>query len=397
MNRLLLAVSVCLMTTGSAIAQTSVYRRVQVQPQAAPQYQTRYIQRVFYIGAPGRQRRVVQTYAQKYIPQYVTQTGRCCPVQTGLVSNSPVNATPVDRMAPTNGELPLPGQGPVIEAPGVTDSAPVDSEPSDAPAPPMEPKQTPAVTDAAMPESKPEQKPEMAPELTPTPETTPEPIPIPEAAAPSQPKAAAATKASTDKPKSKKGKKFISLFDGKTLKGWKKTEFGGEGDVEVEDGVLVLSEGADMTGVHTERKLPKMNYEIEFDAQRIEGSDFFVGLTFPVEKKFCSLIMGGWGGGVCGLSSIDGYDASENPTTSYQQFKKGQWYHVRLRVTKAKIEAWIDKDKIVDQTTTNRDLSVRFEVEASQPLGFASYQTIAGLKNIKLRPVNKPDSPPEKD
>lgn len=187
----------------------------------------------------------------------------------------------------------------------------------------------------------------------------------------------------------------IRLFDGKSLQGWKKTEFGGEGDVEVDDGVLILGEGADMTGVHTDRKLPRVNYEVELDAQRIEGSDFFVGFTFPVKDKYCSLILGGWGGGVCGLSSIDGYDASENPTTSYQEFRKGQWYHVRLRVTADKIEAWLDKQKLVDQTITKRELSIRFEVEPSRPFGFATYQTIAGLKNIKLRKVDKPDSPPE--
>ena len=40
-----------------------------------------------------------------------------------------------------------------------------------------------------------------------------------------------------------------SLFDGKTLAGWKETNFGGEGEVRVEDGAIVLERGNDMTGI----------------------------------------------------------------------------------------------------------------------------------------------------
>ena len=38
-------------------------------------------------------------------------------------------------------------------------------------------------------------------------------------------------------------------------------------------------------------------------------------------------------GGVVGLSSIGGFDASENETTQFVEFKNGQWYKIRLRVT----------------------------------------------------------------
>ena len=65
---------------------------------------------------------------------------------------------------------------------------------------------------------------------------------------------------------------------------------------------------------------------------RVEGSDFFVGLTFPVRDSHASLIVGGWAGSVVGISSIDGRDASENETTEVMKFKNGQWYKFRLRV-----------------------------------------------------------------
>jgi hypothetical protein len=107
--------------------------------------------------------------------------------------------------------------------------------------------------------------------------------------------------------------------------------------------------------------------------------------------------LGGWGGGTVGLSSIDGYDASENSTSSYKEFENGRWYKVRLRVTKDKIEAWIDKDKIVDFTIGQRDLSIRIEVEESKPLGIATWRTTGAVRKIEIRPVTEPDSPPEKE
>ena len=71
-----------------------------------------------------------------------------------------------------------------------------------------------------------------------------------------------------------------SLFDGKTLDGWAATEFGGEGDVYVEDGSIILGFGSPLTGVTYKGSHPKTNYEIRLDAMRMEGSDFFCGLTF---------------------------------------------------------------------------------------------------------------------
>ncbi|HUG92752.1 MAG TPA: DUF1080 domain-containing protein [Planctomycetaceae bacterium] len=185
------------------------------------------------------------------------------------------------------------------------------------------------------------------------------------------------------------GQKWISLFDGKTLDGWKVSKFGGEGPVTVEDGRILLGFGSDLTGIHTDRKLPKINYEVDVEAMRVDGSDFFCGLTFPVKDDPCSLIIGGWGGGVCGLSSLDRLDASENETTTYREFKKGQWYKVRLRVMENRIQAWLDDKEIVDVDTTGRRLSIRYEVEPSRPFGFASWQTTAALRNIRIRELSE--------
>ncbi len=106
--------------------------------------------------------------------------------------------------------------------------------------------------------------------------------------------------------------------------------------------------GDGCTGVTWKKAFPRSDYEVSLDAKRIAGTDFFCGMTFPVGKNFCSLIIGGWGGGTVGLSSIDGKDASENETTSIRNFETNRWYHIRLVVTEEFIRAWVDSAKVVD-------------------------------------------------
>jgi hypothetical protein len=203
-----------------------------------------------------------------------------------------------------------------------------------------------------------------------------------------------ATTATKSKPciaiSNQKGVTERKLFDGKTIKGWKVTNFGGEGDVTTEKGNLVLDFGSFMTGVTYagEDNLPSSNYEVILEAQRVDGTDFFCGLTVPYHDSHFSLIVGGWGGGVVGISSIDGYDASENETTEYIPFKKGIWYCIRLRVTDEKIEAWIDDKQIVNCKTKGRKLTTRVEVDLSKPFGIAAFDTRAALRNIRLRTWN---------
>src|SRR5690606_25452467 len=104
------------------------------------------------------------------------------------------------------------------------------------------------------------------------------------------------------------------LFDGKTLAGWKVTDFAGHGEVHVKDGVLRIEMGAGLGGVTYTNPVPKLDYEVTLQARKIAGGDFFCGLTVPVRDSHCTLIVGGWGGGLVGISSIDGMDASENET-----------------------------------------------------------------------------------
>jgi hypothetical protein len=179
------------------------------------------------------------------------------------------------------------------------------------------------------------------------------------------------------------------LFDGKTLRGWEITNFGPQGPVYVSGGEIILGMGDGCTGVTWKRDFPTTNYEVSLDAMRVEGNDFFCGMTFPVGKDPCTLIVGGWGGTTVGLSSIDGMDASENITTTLMKFEKKHWYHICLTVTETDIKAMIDSLKVVDFKTGNNKLSIRPEVELSKPFGITSWMTTAAIRNIRVKRIEK--------
>jgi hypothetical protein len=194
------------------------------------------------------------------------------------------------------------------------------------------------------------------------------------------------------------GAQWQSLFDGKSLQGWRETPFTGRGRVSVEKGAIRIGPGGPLTGVTWTGSFPRSNYEIRLEAARLEGNDFFASLTFPVKDSFCTWVLGGWGGDIVGLSSLDDWDASENETRSYFNFENGRWYALRLRVTDDRITAWIDEDPVVNVVITGRSIDLRFgEIKLSAPLGFASYATAGGLRKIEYRllgPVTSSDSPP---
>lgn len=179
------------------------------------------------------------------------------------------------------------------------------------------------------------------------------------------------------------------IFDGKTLQGWEITNFGPQGPVYVSGDQIILGMGDGCTGITWKGDFPVTNYEVSLDAMRVDGNDFFCGITFPVGKDPCTLIIGGWGGTTVGLSCIDGKDASENSTTTLIKFTTKQWYHISLRVTDTEIKAMIDSTTVVDFITGNNRLSIRPEVELSKPFGIASWRTTAAIRNIRVKQINQ--------
>src|SRR5262245_49024401 len=182
------------------------------------------------------------------------------------------------------------------------------------------------------------------------------------------------------------------LFDGKSLEGWKQSDFVGSGKVHVKDGAIVLESGSSMTGITFAGKdFPKVDYEVSFEAKKIAGRDFFCTTTFPVGEDYCSFVVGGWGGTTVGLSSIDSEDASSNETNKSKEFNRDQWYRVRLRISKPKIEAWIDDEKMVDLETADRRISIRIECRASCPFGICTWETSGAVRDLQVRQLTEAD------
>ncbi len=178
------------------------------------------------------------------------------------------------------------------------------------------------------------------------------------------------------------------------LKNFKPIQFGGEGEVRVEDGVLNLDMGT-MTGVVYTGNIGELlgedleNYEITLDAMRVEGIDIFLGLTFPVGKVgHVSLVLGGWAGVVNGISNLDNFNASENKTTTYKEngYEPKQWYKVRVRVTTDKIECWLDDQQIVNVNRADyKTYDTHGMVTDSKPLGLFTYETWGAYRDLKVR------------
>jgi len=180
------------------------------------------------------------------------------------------------------------------------------------------------------------------------------------------------------------------MFDGKSLAGWKESDFLGAGKVTVENGIITIGSGV-LTGITwagATLPFPAAGYEVRIEASRIKGNDFFAGITFPVRDSFCTWINGGWGGEVVGLSNINGADAVRNETTFSKKFELGRWYSLRLRVTPRKISAWIDEEPVIDVSLDKKYISLREgDIDRSIPFGIATYATVAGVRKIEWRPA----------
>jgi hypothetical protein len=188
---------------------------------------------------------------------------------------------------------------------------------------------------------------------------------------------------------------WISLMPSPDFREWEKTNFGGEGEIVLKEGAgeLIMDVGQPLTGVTYREKFPKENFEIRWEASRLEGSDFLAGLTFPVGEEFCSFICGGWGGGLIGLSSIDGNDASENETSQHEDIKNGKWYRFLVRVDSKNITVTMDDKKIIETPRDGKAFSVRGEVRANRPMGYCVFQSKVAIRKWEYRTVDTAKKP----
>lgn len=185
-----------------------------------------------------------------------------------------------------------------------------------------------------------------------------------------------------------------ALFNGKDLAGWKIAPFSDGGAVNVlSNGCVSCGIGDPLTGIAYTNTPPAMNYELSLEAMRAEGSDFFIALTLPVETNFCTVIIGGWGGCLCGVSSVDYTDASENQWGEALNLDNNRWYTLRVRVTPGVLQVFLNNDLYTARIEfmDSKRLSLRSgDIDKTKPLGLATYRTRALWRNFTLTPITTP-------
>ena len=177
------------------------------------------------------------------------------------------------------------------------------------------------------------------------------------------------------------------LFNGRDLTGWNvltKEYFDAPGKVNVKDGAMILGAGSDMTGVQWAGEVLKDDYSISLEARRVDGSDFFCGLTFPIGESYVSLILGGWGGSAVGLSNINDMSAIENQTSQMVEFVQNKWYSIEVRVTEGRVRVRLDDKEIIDHKIKDQRFTIWPQMEPTHPLGVATYGTVGAFRRIAV-------------
>ncbi|MFM7603924.1 MAG: DUF1080 domain-containing protein [Prosthecobacter sp.] len=185
-------------------------------------------------------------------------------------------------------------------------------------------------------------------------------------------------------------KREWSLLDAPHAAFWRSSGMEQQGEAFLKNGEITTVIGAPMTGItFTAWKslgVPRDHYLIEYEALRAEGGDFFGSITFPVRDSGLTFIMGGWGGGLTGVSSIDGLDASENMTRGHFDFQNQRWYRVRIELRDENLTITIDERPFVKVSLKGRQTHLRYgEISKCLPLGFASYLTSARIRRLIVR------------
>lgn len=182
------------------------------------------------------------------------------------------------------------------------------------------------------------------------------------------------------------------MYDGKSMDGWTVPALGGEGEVgvyETDDGetVLELPMGNDVTMVEYQKEFPKCDYELEFVSRRSMGTDLFSCCIFPIGNRMSSIVFGGWGGSVAGLSVIDGQDANNNETKVNIPTFNNKWYTTRIAVTAERVIASVDGKEFVNFTIGKRELGLRNDTGQRKKVAFLSWQSTGELKSVRFRKI----------
>ncbi len=187
---------------------------------------------------------------------------------------------------------------------------------------------------------------------------------------------------------------WMSMFDGRTLGGWRVVEggpFTRHGRVSVENKQITLERGDPQTGIAWSGDFPRVDYEVALDVMRLDGANDFATLVFPHLANSTRLLCT-WGPSTMAVE-VDGKAGEGNPTARTVAVKDSQWYRLRLRVTAPRLEVWLDDEKVVDLSTAGQSLTLHPDCLPLQPFGIYSWLTRSAVRNLRFRRV--PPGPAE--
>jgi hypothetical protein len=182
-----------------------------------------------------------------------------------------------------------------------------------------------------------------------------------------------------------KAGKWRSLFDGTSLRGWQAidqfprgTGSGKGGRVHVQDGRIVLDKGDPFTGIVWSGEPPTLGYEIAFETMRGSGDGpCLCNVIYPAGSRSCALLLGDSKGALH-------LGAAKHPSLR-MSFQPGRWYAVRLRVTEAKVQLWIDRKLVLEGERLGRAPDLWYRWDPLTPLGIFTTRVKSAVRNIRLR------------
>jgi hypothetical protein len=196
---------------------------------------------------------------------------------------------------------------------------------------------------------------------------------------------------------------WVSLFDGKTLEGWKASE--NQGSFRVEDGVIVAGgQRSHLFYMGREGNARFRNFEFQAEVMTTPGSNS--GIYFHTEYQ-----QTGWPskGYECQV-----FNSARDPNASYVEHKMtgslyairntwkapardNEWFRYRIRVEGKTIRIWINDALIVDYTepeTPFRPADMRGRVLSSGTFALQGHdpQSVVRFRNLRVMPL--PDDLP---
>ena len=148
------------------------------------------------------------------------------------------------------------------------------------------------------------------------------------------------------------------------------------GAVRATGGELLLGPGGALSGVAWEGDFPASNYELALRLQRRAGRGPCY-ITFPVGDALCTL----------------------RPQNGDMPLEAGRWHDLRLRVTDARVDAWLDGRSLAAVRRAAAQSAFPLAHETLTSLGLhATLDTQVAVRDIKLGRLEAPapaEAPPE--